>query len=107
MDGMCDKSSDYNCYNNWDDGFDSQEECLTEYCDEMGNPLPNQQRECKYDLNAKHSIDYNKYKLDKCLPSGWSQLSSDCWIDTALYALFGTKDITPIMSDILDKMYNW
>ena len=81
MDGMCDKNSDYNCYNNWDiNGDESHEDCLADYCDEDGNPATHQQ-ECEYNLNAKHSIDYNKYKLDKCLPSGWSQLSSDCWIE--------------------------
>jgi len=50
----------------------SHEDCLAEPCDEKGNPLPKEKQEYGYDLNTTYTIDYNKYRLDKCLPSGWS-----------------------------------
>jgi hypothetical protein len=52
----------------------------------------------------KCESDYKKFILKNCKPNGWKQIRDDCWLDSALYALFAS-DIRNIFSEILDEMY--
>ena len=57
------------------------------------------------DLKIKCIISkYKKFDLKNCIPNAWKQSNDDCWIDSALYALFAS-DIRNIFSIILDEMY--
>lgn len=92
----CDKKSDYNCYNHYIDlGFDDERGCLEEYkCDE---PTVT---ECPDSIS-----EYREFKLESCGRKGWSQNNSDCWLDSALYALFGTTDLSEKTSRTLNKIH--
>jgi hypothetical protein len=47
--------------------------------------------------------EYKTFELNKCMPNAWEQSNDDCWIDSALYALFAS-DLRNIFSEILDSM---
>lgn len=98
---MCDKTSDFNCWKNWEEmGEESEKDCLDTYC---SGTIPDEYKtkECMEDSGGV----YQKYALNTFPPKGWEQLSSDCWIDTALYSLFGSNEIASVMSAILDDMH--
>ena len=75
-------------------GFNTVEECCKEYpenCSEKEN-------------KCSVLLPYKSYKYVNCNPEGWKQLNNDCWIDSALYALFASSDTVEIFSKILDKL---
>ena len=102
---MCDKEAEgYNCWNSWELlGNTSLEECLDDNdCDKFVK-VKNSDLECPLELQTP--TKYDKFVLKKCMPKGWAQHNADCWIDTALYSLFGNHDTSVIFSNILDSMY--
>ena len=47
---------------------------------------------------------YNHFNFSTCHPSGWKQRNNDCWLDSALYALFGSKRLSDEVSSTLDGL---
>lgn len=91
----CDKSNDYNCYNQYEDlGYDNEQECLDAF--NCGEP---EITEC-----PDHIKEYREFNLESCGRKGWSQNNNDCWLDSALYALFGTTDLSKKSSRSLNKI---
>lgn len=91
----CDESNDYNCYNNYDGlGFDTKNDCLDEY--NCGEP---DITECPDNIT-----EYREFNLESCGRKGWGQNNNDCWLDSAMYALFGTTDLSKKSSHTLNKI---
>jgi hypothetical protein len=91
----CDKSNDYNCYNKYDElGFDTVNDCLDEY-----NCSDSEITECPDNIK-----EYREFNLESCGRKGWSQNNDDCWLDSALYALFGTTELSKKSSHTLNKI---
>ena len=57
-------------------------------------------------INCK-DYNYTKFNLNACGTKGWIQKNkkdNDCWLDSALYYLFGSTNISKKSSDTLDKI---
>lgn len=79
-------------------GSSSKEECCEDYpsyC-EIGQK--------KLECPTLHA--YKHFNFSNCHPSGWNQQNNDCWLDSSLYALFGTKRLSDQVSFTLDAISN-
>jgi|TARA_B110000208_G_scaffold13976_2_gene17034 hypothetical protein len=78
--------------------YDSVEECKEDYgCDTLDN-TPETVRTCPTYMHEFESIP--EFECSELV--GWSQSPyGDCWLDTILYIMFGTK-IFPIFNNILE-----
>ena len=62
----------------------------------------------RVDLKCVNIQPYRTYVRDTnvpCAPKGWSQVNDDCWLDSSLYAMFGSRG-WHYFSTILEKMHN-
>lgn len=99
-------------------GYSAQEKCIKDrsaFCDdgewesyEYLNEADCIQRfpcgpfpDCECDTNL---TTYTKYIFPRCKPMSWEQRNNDCWLDSALYAIFANDTLAPIFSNVLDRM---
>ena len=84
------------------------EEACTYYEDN-----PEEYKQCLIEYGYKKEEEqitapiYREFKNEVCARNGWdSTKTSFCWIDSALYSIFGSKNLTSYFSSLLSYMYN-
>lgn len=82
-------------------GHNSLEECKDFYCcDEPIQEVPD--LKCTID-NINLDVPFGN---GNCFPIGWVQNNDDCWIDSALYSMFGSTGTADFFSDLLHNIRN-
>ena len=77
-------------------GSSSKEECCEDY--------PSYCKTGQRKLECPTLRPYKHFKFSTCHPSGWNQKNNDCWLDSALYALFGSERLSDRVSSTLDDI---
>ena len=85
-------------------GLDSAAECCNEYPSFC--TVPDKQTGIRADLRCLDLVPYESYirkTMSECAPKGWPQGNNDCWLDSSLYAMFGSRGWR-LFSTLLDRM---
>lgn len=101
----CDEKDPYSCGigTNYEDfyGYDTLPQCLKGHCcDQKIQDVPD--LKCELD-NVELNVPF---KLNECFPQGWIQNNDDCWLDSALYSMFGTTGLADFFSNLLHQFIN-
>lgn len=70
-------------------------QCCDDYPDMCSKSIPNndsiENRNIKINNKCEGLDEYTSYMFKDTILSGWAQGYDDCWVDSVLYIMFGSK----------------